>query len=140
MRYGTPVSGPCGRPAAIALRALSYCVCTMALMRGLTASARAIAASSTSSALTSRLAIRPARVVASCLRYSSKRMDLHPQTNKQPGTPGASRFAAPPAWDRPHAAAFPLGSSAYHPVLLEVPLRFDDPYIVLLHLRGEIVR
>jgi hypothetical protein len=43
-------------------------------MAGLTCSARAIAVSSTSLALTSRLAMSPAREMASCLRYSSNFM------------------------------------------------------------------
>src|SRR5215469_8866832 len=46
----------------------------MALIAGLTCSARAIAVSSTSSTLTSRFAMSSAREVASCWRYSSNLM------------------------------------------------------------------
>src|SRR5262245_58565767 len=78
MRKGTPDRGPAGKPAATALPACSYCLCTMALMLPLIASARAIATSSTVLALSSPLAMSPARAVASCLRYSSKRMASPP--------------------------------------------------------------
>src|SRR5215472_18761885 len=54
----------------------------MALMAGLTCSALAIAVSSTSSALTSRLAMSPARETASCLRYSSNLMAARSPTSK----------------------------------------------------------
>src|SRR6516162_11412489 len=54
----------------------------MALIAGLTCSALAIAVSSTSLALTSRLAMSPARETASCLRYSSNLMAGRSPTSK----------------------------------------------------------
>ena len=86
MRYGTPFERARRQArAATALRACSYCLCTMALMAGLTCSARAIAVSSTSAALTSRLAIKPGEGGGVVLAVLVETHGMSPRVGVRPG-------------------------------------------------------
>ena len=67
-RKGTPPSGPPGAPSFTTTRAASDRSSVTAFSRGLAAAIRSSAASSTSAALTWRVAISAARPMASCAR------------------------------------------------------------------------
>ena len=69
-RKGTPANGPARSGSAARASAGSVSWATTALIAGLTAAVRSRARASSSTALTSCFATRPARVVASEVRYS----------------------------------------------------------------------
>ena len=72
MRNGTPANGPVRRGSAARASATRVSGITTALMAGFTASERSRARASSSDAVTSFAATRPASVVASEVRYSSR--------------------------------------------------------------------